>query len=245
MSDLRVRRPPGPIGGELQVVLIHGAMDRAASFEGVRRRLADLYVVSYDRRGYGSSPPLAAPVDLPRQVSDLFAVMGGLPSVLVGHSFGGLIALVAATEAPEVVRAVGIYEPPMPWLDEWPVPPAFDEPARAAEVFFRRLVGEEIWQGLSPTFRDQRRAEGVALMSDFASAGEGIPFDPGDVLSPVAVACGSASADHYQRAAAELCHRIHGTELTVIEGAAHGVHQSHPDAFAGWVRTVVRLAEAE
>jgi pimeloyl-ACP methyl ester carboxylesterase len=50
---MRRRAPDAPAGPA--VVLVHGAMDRAASFGRVMRRLGDLDVVAYDRRGYAGS----------------------------------------------------------------------------------------------------------------------------------------------------------------------------------------------
>ncbi len=227
------------------MVFVHGAMDRADSFEPVAGRLTDQDVVTYDRRGYGSSPRLLAPTDLARHVGDLVEVLARRPSVLIGHSFGGLVALGAAIETPELVGAVGVYEPPMPWLDGWPTPQLPPDPGDAAETFFRSLVGDEVWAGLSQGFRQARRAEGVALLSDLASVAEQPPFDLTDVLSPVAAAHGSASAERFRRAARELCAAVGGDELTVIEGAGHGGHMSHPDEFTAWVRTVVGLTAVE
>ena len=42
-----------------EVVLVHGAMDRAKSFLRVVEHLPDLTVIEYDRRGYGESLPAA------------------------------------------------------------------------------------------------------------------------------------------------------------------------------------------
>jgi pimeloyl-ACP methyl ester carboxylesterase len=50
-------------------------------------------VIAYDRAGYGASD--AAPVDLDLQLDDLVAVLevaGPGPCVMVGHSWGGLLA---------------------------------------------------------------------------------------------------------------------------------------------------------
>ena len=52
------------------VVLVHGAMDRASSFGRVGRRLPDVPLVRYDRRGYGRSQPGAA-VGLAGHAGDL------------------------------------------------------------------------------------------------------------------------------------------------------------------------------
>jgi pimeloyl-ACP methyl ester carboxylesterase len=226
----------------VQTVLVHGAMDRAANFERVRKRLDDIPVISYDRRGYAGSRPLQAQVDLSLQVSDLLDVIGSKPTVLIGHSFGGLISLAAAIEAPAQVRALGIYEAPMPWFDWWPEPLALGEADAAAEVLFRQVVGDEAWEGAPKSFRDARRAEGDAVIADYAIAVQGLGFELADVLSPVAAAHGSLTAAHFEASACQLCSSILGTELTVIHGASHGAHMTHPDEFADWIRTTVALA---
>ena len=54
-------------------------------------------------------------------VDDLLAVIDGRPAVVVGHSYGGDIALGAALRpgGPGPILAVAAYEPPMPWLGTW------------------------------------------------------------------------------------------------------------------------------
>jgi len=86
-------------------------------------------------------------------IADLVAVVGDGPAVVVGHSYGGAVALGAAVQAPEVIGAVGAYEPPMPWTPWWPRRSASsiadEDPATFAEGFFRRVVGDAGWDRLS------------------------------------------------------------------------------------------------
>jgi pimeloyl-ACP methyl ester carboxylesterase len=111
----------GPDGSPL-VVLVHGSLDRAASFTRVIRRLDDLHTVAYDRRGYyRSRHALPLNTTLDGHIDDLLAVVGGRPSVVVGHSYGGDIALGAALRGGPAAGIVSVvaYEPPMPWLGAW------------------------------------------------------------------------------------------------------------------------------
>lgn len=66
--------------------------------------------VAYDRSGFGLSEPDAAPRPLARLASDLEDVLdhiGGVPFVLVGHSWGGpIIRKVAAARPEQVVGLV-------------------------------------------------------------------------------------------------------------------------------------------
>lgn len=237
--DDRAAGPDAPL-----VVIVHGAMDRSSSFGRVGLHLRDLHVVRYDRRGYGRSldagtGPLAAHVD------DLFAVLDGRPATVFGHSFGAVVALVAAAQHPEVVRSVFAYEAPLPWRSWWPSPATEvpDDPGDEAEAFLRRAVGDRIWERLPARIRAARRAEGVALRADLASLDGDEPFDPAAVGVPVLVGCGSATTWWHERAARELVAELPDAELVVIGQAQHGAHLSHPTAVADLVRRTVAWSE--
>jgi len=237
-----VEHRPNAAGAPL-VVLVQGSLDRGASFARVTRRLRDLDVVSYDRRGYHRSRDDTPPVvGLGGHVADLLAVVGGRRAALVGHSLGGDVVLAAAEAEPASVTAVGVYEPPLPWLDWWPRRPDPAEPDTGAfaESFFRRMAGDEAWDRLPARTRAERRAEGPALLAELSTlrAG-GPPFDLAAIGVPIVVGRGSRSRWHHRRAADAIVEVHTDAQLVEIEGAAHGAHRSHPDAFADLVRLVV------
>jgi len=70
---------------------------------------------SYDRAGLGWSGPISGAPSLGGMLADLDAVVrwagGGAPVVLAAHSFGGLLALAYARQAPERVAALVLLEP--------------------------------------------------------------------------------------------------------------------------------------
>ena len=234
----------GPGTGPV-VILVHGSLDRATSFARVVRRLPDVHVVTYDRRGYNRSRDLPVGT-LEDHVTDLVDLVGAGPAVVVGHSYGGDVALGAALAAPGAVCAVAAYEPPMPWLDWWPrrTRHAQEDPSRFAEDFFRRMVGDSGWDRLSEQARAERRADGPALMAELTSLrGAGAPFDPSLVGVPAVVGRGERSVWHHRRGAEELHDVIPGAELVDIAGAAHGAHLSHPGAFADMVRRLLGRVE--
>ncbi len=226
------------------VVLVHGSLDRGTSFARVVRRLPDLRVVTYDRRGYHRSRralPLAT--SLEDHVTDLVAIVDGRPSVVVGHSYGGDVALGAAAAAPSVVRAVGVYEPPLPWSDWWPRRSggdiAAEDPGAFAEGFFRRVVGDDAWERLPENARSERRADGPALVAELASIRrQRPPIDFASFAVPVLLGRGSRSLPHHRRAIDALADVLPTSEVVEFPGATHGAHLSHPDAFAAFVRRV-------
>lgn len=97
------------------LILIHGlATNRAFWYAPIARRLARRFQVTlYDLRGHGFSDMTTIgyrPVDM---VDDLRALMDGLGierAHVVGHSFGGAVALSFAAAHPERVTTLGIAD---------------------------------------------------------------------------------------------------------------------------------------
>ncbi len=235
------------------MALVHGSMDRGAGFARAMRALDGHHVLRYDRRGYGHSAAQGPPADMDAHVRDLLDLLDGRRSVVVGHSYGGIVGLTAAARAPEVVEAVVAFEAPLSWLPWWPdrsaggtavsMAAGDGDHGAAAEVFVRRLVGDERWEALPARTRQERRAEGAALVAELTSLRHSAaPFDPSRLDLPVIAARGTRSPAHMQRAAEELAAWVPGAELAVIEGADHGVHLSHPVELAALAeRALARL----
>lgn len=251
-----VRPGDGSVPSPVRVVLVHGAMDRARSFDKVRAALpASLTTIAYDRRGYAGSVDTVPPPDgFEIHVRDLLDVIGEQPAVVAGHSYGGDVALAAAEARPDLVQAIVAYESPMPWEPWWPDAQAgggtlaigrAHGPAVAAEAFMRRIVGDAVWERLPEATREARKAEGTALLVDLGGMrGRPRPFDPGRVRCPVVFAHGEESLPHHRKAAVEGRASVTGapTELHVLPGARHGAHTTHPEGFAGLVLRAVALA---
>ncbi|MEY2433917.1 MAG: hypothetical protein QOC92_3642 [Acidimicrobiaceae bacterium] len=229
-------------------------MDRNTAFARCTRHLHDLHTVRFDRRGYAKSASLGAPT-IAGHVDDLIGLFDDRPGVAVGHSLGGVIALAAAQRRPDIVRAVGAFEAPMPWVEWWPTKSAGGEAMSAdtgtttenardaAERFMRRMIGDERWEALPVQVKRDRRAEGPALLAELRSARSEPAYDPTLLTVPVVAGCGTRSREHHQWAAQELARLVGSGELFVIEGADHSAHVSHHADFAAFVRRVVALAQ--
>jgi pimeloyl-ACP methyl ester carboxylesterase len=90
------------------VVLVHGAWHGAWCFAGLQHALDDLGVPSYaiDLPGHGASTePLT---DLYGDADHVAAVLRqiGVPAVLVGHSYGGVVITEAAGRHPDIAHLV-------------------------------------------------------------------------------------------------------------------------------------------
>jgi pimeloyl-ACP methyl ester carboxylesterase len=262
-AALNLAARPAPAPGAATVIFVHGSLDRGESFRRVMRRLPELGVVIYDRRGYQGSRA-GGLADLGGHVDDLLAVAEEArasakgPVMAVGHSLGGDVVLGAALADPRAFASVGAYEPPMPWLGlpRWdeggtdrPGDPTggngwraiADEPGEEAERFFRRMVSPEAWTRLTDAGRAERRADGPALVADLRGIrGEGPPFDVGRLSVPAVFGMGGeATAPHHRRNVQWLGEHVPGAVVFEIQGAHHGAHLSHPDHFAAMTRLVV------
>src|SRR5262245_10132488 len=98
------------------VVLVHGSHIADAFVPLLAEPvLTDRYqLLLYHRRGFAGSTHPAGPLSIAQQAVDCRAVMQylGVPCAhIVGHSYGGAIALQLALDAPEVVHSLALLEP--------------------------------------------------------------------------------------------------------------------------------------
>ncbi|WP_342149537.1 alpha/beta hydrolase [Methylorubrum sp. SB2] len=106
-------------GARGTVVLLHGASANAYDpMEGVGRRLAaaGFRVVSFDRPGYGGSDRLAGanaatPAFQARALGEAIDRLGLGPTILMGHSWSGALALRMALDRPEQAAGLVLLAP--------------------------------------------------------------------------------------------------------------------------------------
>ncbi len=97
------------------VLLIHGSVI-ADSYVPILAEpsLSGFRLVRYRRRGYGGSMHSAAPVSIADQAADCAALMRHLGierAHLVGHSYGGAIAMQLALDFPAAAHSLALLEP--------------------------------------------------------------------------------------------------------------------------------------
>ena len=109
MSEpLHLRRygPPGPT----QILAIHGLTGHGQRWQTLAtRHLAEFAVAAPDLLGHGRST-WAAPWTIDANVAALAALLDA-PAVVVGHSFGGAVALELAASRPDLVSALVLLDP--------------------------------------------------------------------------------------------------------------------------------------
>ncbi|HEY7471222.1 MAG TPA: alpha/beta hydrolase [Gemmatimonadota bacterium] len=117
------------------VVLIHGLVigNLATWFFGVAPLLARRHaVLLYDQRGHGLSAPAESGFDLATSSADLAGLLAAVdgfdgPVDVVGHSYGGAVALRFGIDAPERVRRIVVLDAPLPPFDPAEVAAMMDE----------------------------------------------------------------------------------------------------------------------
>jgi pimeloyl-ACP methyl ester carboxylesterase len=241
------------------VLLVHGSFFTARETFAAQAGLADEFRLGLvDRRGFGRSPDTPR-VDFERDADDLVALLGE-PMHVVGHSYGGVAALLAAARVPERVRSLTVIEPPAFALV--PGNAAADElRARVGlafacgeqpEVVYASFV--EAWGFPRPSPERVARRDRRALAS---CAGERLPWEAEIPLAalaraslPVLVVSGGweLAPPEAQRlagsafaAVCDVLERSLGAERLVVPGATHAPQQAGP-AFDDRLRDFLRRA---
>ncbi len=165
------------------VILLHSGGMSSRQWKRLGDLLeADHRVLAVDLLGSGANPPWPTdvPLDFSLDVAAVGRILDGLgePAHLVGHSYGGLIAVTLARLHPELVRSVAAYDPvafgvlhgagdvvglaDLAGLGENPL---FTDPGAAGteawlELFVDWWQQPGAWQALTPAGRDAFLATG-------------------------------------------------------------------------------------
>lgn len=115
-----------------EVLLVHGGASPATTWSGLESLSARWTLAFVHRRGYPPSPPPpGGRQDFQLDAADVCELLGDRPH-LVGHSYGGVAAALAATIRPDAVRSLTLLEP------------ALFLPAGDPEVERFRRIGDEV-----------------------------------------------------------------------------------------------------
>ncbi|MET0772470.1 MAG: alpha/beta fold hydrolase, partial [Candidatus Limnocylindrales bacterium] len=233
-TELEVPRPDGALvhvevrGSGPVVVLLHATLSNARELRPLAERLAARFrVLSVDRRSAGGSHMPAddpgGPVDVALHIADIQAVLEqaapGERVLVVGHSFGGCVALELAARAPGPVAGAWVFEPPYLTLLPANATPDLARlgdritalareagPRAAALAFLDAVRGPGTGDRLPLEARDRLAAEGRAAAADAALLG----FAPGDlprITVPVVVGLGGRGGP-YEAVASALATQV-------------------------------------
>jgi pimeloyl-ACP methyl ester carboxylesterase len=237
----------------VQVVLIHGSVGNASVWSSTRRALEPRYDVATPTRGGYPPGPLLERIDFERQAEELAPELGE-GAHLVGHSYGGVIALLVAAAHPERVRSLAVSEPPAfglargnPVVDEL-VARLDDhfrhgprEPREFAEGFLA-LVGSDVRlpdplphgleQGIRATMVERGPWEAVIPLDELAAA-----------TFPKLVVSGAH--DPAFDAVCDVLEERLGAERAVLPGADHSLMRApgYPERIAAFIDDSVQAEQ--
>lgn len=104
------------VGEGSPIIVLPGALNGGDSWRAVAEHLADAHTIYLvDRRGYPPSDEVAGVSSFTRETADVLAMIehvGGSAHVL-GHSYGGLLALHTVLADPSGIRSLMLYEAPV------------------------------------------------------------------------------------------------------------------------------------
>jgi pimeloyl-ACP methyl ester carboxylesterase len=101
------------------LVFVHGSASDVRTWSNQLDFFPKRYrTIAYSRRFHAPNAPIPRDASDPIQVhvndlASLIRMMGAEPAHVVGHSWGGLVSLLAAKQAPELFRSLVLIEPPV------------------------------------------------------------------------------------------------------------------------------------
>jgi len=235
-------------------VCLHSNASSSIQWRALMDRLApEFRVLAVDSYGAGRSP--AWPPDRTVTLHDEAAlvepalVRAGEPFSLVGHSYGAAVALIAALERPQRIRALALYEPTLFALLDAESPPPNDadgirsavasavaaldagDQDAAAEFFIDYWMGAGAWRRM-PESRRSPIAVSVANVRGWANAllTEPTRLQAFSALQiPVLYMIGRESPASSRGVARLLARALPRLELVEFEGLGHMGPVTHPE----------------
>ena len=215
------------LGRGPRVVFVHGSVGNATGTWAQQHELADRFtLVLVTRPGYPPSPPRER-IDFADQAEQVGALLRP-GDHLVGHSYGGVVSLLAASLRLDALRSLTVNEPPAfsvargdaaveDFLDRFPAAPC--EPRGYLE-FFLPLVGSNM--SLPDPLPPELEAGAVAALAERPPHEAEIPLrELAAAPFPKLVVSGGHSAVF--DAVCDVLERELGAERAVVPGAGHSI----------------------
>ncbi len=246
------------------VVLLHGGGSSGAQWREVCGMLDGFRTITVDHFGHGGTDPWPGPPEHRTHEADarlVRAVMahpegaGGVPAHLVGHSFGGGIAMRLLAENPAGVRSLVLMEPmTMSLLNQGADTPLYEEYMDFARAYLARVDAGDVeeawrrfldvnnapgtWDAMPETTRERMRTvTGGVYTGWFANFNHFTTLaEVAAVTLPTLVLHGEATHHRFHRMSEVLMGHLPNARHAVIPGAGHMSPLSHAQEVAALLR---------
>jgi len=244
------------------VVFLHSGPGSAADWRAVFERFAAGYrLVAVNGFGQGQTSDWpSGEVHVDQYVELVVGLVRklGEPVHLVGHSYGGAVALRMASTSPDLVRSLTVVEPQAYPLLRDDDPQMLTEVTQVAETFACAVDDgdlEDAWRGFIDHYNGagswralpEATRERMLRISDAAvRAWAALLTDPITVSDlthirvPTLVVQGAQTTAPERRLCEIIADRVPEARQVVIEGAGHMVPLTHPTAMAETLEAHVR-----
>ncbi|RJQ69201.1 alpha/beta hydrolase [Pseudonocardiaceae bacterium YIM PH 21723] len=244
-------------------VIVHGVQSVAAHWAPIAEALPGRTIVP-NRRGRSLSGPHGDGYTLATEVADLHAALdqAGPGTLLIGHSYGGLVALLTAAERSDLAGLV-LYEPvfPLPGLTGLEGAKAVADRYRDGDLdgalvaLQQELLGEqpehiELFRKVDPRGWQVQLDMLEATLTEFRALGQ-IEVDTDSlskITAPTTVLLGALSQDRpviFGPAAETLVEHIPGAKLELLEGQGHIAHLLNPQLVLDAILAADRVPASE
>ncbi len=236
--------------GTKEVLLLHCTMGSLGAWRGLVDYLPDHYrFTAFDMPGHGKSGAWENQGDFHTYGTEVAKTFLDSPMHLIGHSFGGSIALRLALEVPDKVRSLVLIEPVLmnlAFLDDPTIKQVYDrDHSRYREAFEARdyeKAAQEFsihwgdgrkWQDLSERSRNLM-IDKIAMISagDHSVYGDRYGFSEQGRLSvidaPILLVEGGKSHRSVSKINDALERRLEITSRVRVDTASHMVPITHP-----------------
>ena len=205
--------------GEPRIIALHGWGRSGSDFE---RILAGQNALAVHLPGFGPAPEPGGPWSTAEYADQLADALRGLgPVVVVGHSFGGRVAVRLAARHPELVSALVLTGVPLTRVTPpKSVPLAFQI---AKVLYAKKLIPEGTMERYRRQYgsQDYRNARGVMRDILVKTVAEDYLDDATRVLAPVTMVWGELDAPAPVAAAEKALQYFPRATLRVVPGASH------------------------
>jgi lipase len=251
------------LGGTRPVLALHCSLAHAGAWSGLALHLSGVTLTATDQPGHGRAAPWQPGTDLHGLATRQSIAMAehlGAPLDLIGHSFGGTVALRLMLERPDLVRSLTLIEPVIFAAARAAGDPAF-APFLAGHRAFADLIraGRRVeaaagfhaaWgagQALADLPERARRymvdrihlieAQNPVLVDDAAGLLRAYGLE--SIGVPVLLVEGAASPPVIAAIQGELARRLPQVTRLSVPGAGHMVPITHPEPVAAAVMALL------